>query len=196
MSKRRRTRRHAAAPRLRKTASGTCSASPTCSTVLTIPSSSATPTTPLVSPYISYTFQSDRGHCPLTNPPFGGKEEDGIESNFPKTLSKRAKQLISSWPHRASAETEDVLPSSCPGRLADSAKASNPPQSSHQHHFEECATSTPSFAPAQQSSKPYAHWHNLLFFREGEPTMTSGFYASTKSSEGQKPDFDDQTDPL
>src|ERR1035438_6830634 len=33
--------------------------------------------------YISYT-QSDRVDIVLTNPPFGGPEEDGVESNFPK----------------------------------------------------------------------------------------------------------------
>ena len=36
----------------------------------------------LARPYISYT-QSDRVDIVLTNPPFGGSEEDGIESNFP-----------------------------------------------------------------------------------------------------------------
>jgi type I restriction enzyme M protein len=36
----------------------------------------------LARPYISYT-QSDRVDIVVTNPPFGGREEDGIESNFP-----------------------------------------------------------------------------------------------------------------
>lgn len=35
----------------------------------------------LARPYISYT-QSDRVDIVLTNPPFGGREEDGIEANF------------------------------------------------------------------------------------------------------------------
>ena len=39
----------------------------------------------LARPYISY-GQSDRVDIILTNPPFGGKEEDGIDSNFPATL--------------------------------------------------------------------------------------------------------------
>jgi type I restriction enzyme M protein len=43
---------------------------------------------PLARPYISYT-QSDRVDIVLTNPPFGGKEEDGIESNFPKQFQTR-----------------------------------------------------------------------------------------------------------
>ena len=36
----------------------------------------------LAKPYISY-GATDRVEIVLTNPPFGGKEEDGIESNFP-----------------------------------------------------------------------------------------------------------------
>ncbi|MBV9675772.1 MAG: SAM-dependent DNA methyltransferase, partial [Acidobacteriaceae bacterium] len=42
----------------------------------------------LARPYISYT-QSDRVDIVLTNPPFGGREEDGIESNFPRHLQTR-----------------------------------------------------------------------------------------------------------
>ena len=39
-------------------------------------------------PYISYTA-SDRVDIVVTNPPFGGREEDGIESNFPKHFQTR-----------------------------------------------------------------------------------------------------------
>ncbi len=42
----------------------------------------------LARPYISYT-QSDRVDIVLTNPPFGGREEDGIESNFPQHFRTR-----------------------------------------------------------------------------------------------------------
>jgi type I restriction enzyme M protein len=42
----------------------------------------------LARPYTSYT-QSDRVDIVLTNPPFGGKEEDGIETNFPKHFQTR-----------------------------------------------------------------------------------------------------------
>ena len=42
----------------------------------------------LARPYISY-GQSDRVDIVLTNPPFGGREEDGIESNFPKQFQTR-----------------------------------------------------------------------------------------------------------
>ena len=42
----------------------------------------------LARPYVSYTA-SDRVDIVLTNPPFGGREEDGIESNFPKQFQTR-----------------------------------------------------------------------------------------------------------
>src|SRR6201987_1392745 len=42
----------------------------------------------LARPYISYT-QSDRVDIVLTNPPFGGREEDGIETNFPAHFRTR-----------------------------------------------------------------------------------------------------------
>jgi type I restriction enzyme M protein len=42
----------------------------------------------LARPYISYS-QSDRVDIILTNPPFGGREEDGIESNFPRHFQTR-----------------------------------------------------------------------------------------------------------
>ena len=42
----------------------------------------------LARPYISYT-QSDRVDIVLTNPPFGGREEEGIESNFPAHFRTR-----------------------------------------------------------------------------------------------------------
>ncbi len=42
----------------------------------------------LARPYISY-GKSDRVDIVLTNPPFGGREEDGIETNFPKHFQTR-----------------------------------------------------------------------------------------------------------
>ena len=42
----------------------------------------------LARPYISYT-NADRVDMVLTNPPFGGREEDGIESNFPAHFRTR-----------------------------------------------------------------------------------------------------------
>ena len=42
----------------------------------------------LARPYIGW-GQKDRVDIVLTNPPFGGKEEDGIESNFPQHFRTR-----------------------------------------------------------------------------------------------------------
>jgi type I restriction enzyme M protein len=42
----------------------------------------------LARPYVSY-GASDRVDIVLTNPPFGGKEDDGIESNFPEHFQAR-----------------------------------------------------------------------------------------------------------
>ena len=42
----------------------------------------------LARPYVSY-GKSDRVDIVLTNPPFGGREEDGIETNFPKHFQTR-----------------------------------------------------------------------------------------------------------
>ena len=42
----------------------------------------------LARPLISWT-PSDRVHCIVANPPFGGMEEDGIETNFPATFRTR-----------------------------------------------------------------------------------------------------------
>jgi type I restriction enzyme M protein len=42
----------------------------------------------LARPLISY-GPKDRVHVILTNPPFGGMEEDGVESNFPQTFRTR-----------------------------------------------------------------------------------------------------------
>ena len=39
----------------------------------------------LARPYVSW-GQNDRVDIVLTNPPFGGKEEDGIEFNFPEAF--------------------------------------------------------------------------------------------------------------
>ena len=50
----------------------------------------------LARPYISWE-KKDRVDIVLTNPPFGGKEEDGIENNFPQH-SEPARPPTCSWP--------------------------------------------------------------------------------------------------
>ena len=48
-------------------------------------------------PYISW-GRDERVDIVLINPPFGGKEEDGIELNFPKSLRLRARRRTCSSP--------------------------------------------------------------------------------------------------
>ena len=50
----------------------------------------------LARPYISWT-RAERVDIVLTNPPFGGREEDGIESNFPTHFRTRETWF---WEHR------------------------------------------------------------------------------------------------
>jgi type I restriction enzyme M protein len=76
----------------------------------------------LARPYTSYRA-SDRVDIILTNPPFGGREEDGIESNFPKHFQTRETAdlflALSShlaqtrWPRRCGAARRFALRRRC-----------------------------------------------------------------------------------
>ena len=57
----------------------------------------------LARPYISYT-QADRVDIVLTNPPFGGREEDGIESQLPAALPDARDGRPVPGPHHPPAE--------------------------------------------------------------------------------------------
>ena len=57
----------------------------------------------LARPYIGWE-QKDRVDIVLTNPPFGGKEEDGIESNFPQHFPNQGNRRPVPGPDRAAAE--------------------------------------------------------------------------------------------
>ena len=57
----------------------------------------------LARPYIGWE-QRDRVDIVLTNPPFGGKEEDGIESNFPQHFPNQGNRRPVPGPDRAAAE--------------------------------------------------------------------------------------------
>ena len=61
----------------------------------------------LARPYISYT-NADRVDVVLTNPPFGGAEEAGIESNFPAEFAPE-KPPICFGVDYASAKTRRAL---------------------------------------------------------------------------------------
>jgi type I restriction enzyme M protein len=126
----------------------------------------------LARPYISYT-QSDRVDIVLTNPPFGGREEDGIESNFPKHFQTR--------------ETADLFLALIIRILKSEGRAAVVlPDGSlfgegvktrlKEHLMEECNLHTIVRLP-NSVFKPYAGiGTNLLFFEKGAPTKEIWFY--------------------
>ena len=135
----------------------------------------------LARPYISY-GQSDRVDIVLTNPPFGGREEDGIESNFPKHFQTR--------------ETADLFLALIIRLLKPGGRAAVVlPDGSlfgegvktrlKEHLLEECNLHTIVRLP-NSVFKPYASiGTNLLFFEKGEPTKEIWFYEH-RVPEGQK----------
>jgi type I restriction enzyme M protein len=126
----------------------------------------------LARPYISYTA-SDRVDIVLTNPPFGGREEDGIESNFPKHFQTR--------------ETADLFLALIIRILKPEGRAAVVlPDGSlfgegvktrlKEHLMEECNLHTIVRLP-NSVFKPYAGiGTNLLFFEKGMPTREIWFY--------------------
>jgi type I restriction enzyme M protein len=135
----------------------------------------------LAHPYISY-GQADRVDIVLTNPPFGGREEDGIESNFPKHFQTRETadlflalivRLL-----RPGGRAAVVLPD---GTLFGEGVKTR----LKQHLLEECNLHTIVRLP-NSVFKPYASiGTNLLFFEKGEPTKDLWFYEH-RVPEGQK----------
>ena len=135
----------------------------------------------LARPYISY-GQADRVDIVLTNPPFGGKEEDGIESNFPKHFQTR--------------ETADLFLALIVRLLKTGGRAAVVlPDGSlfgegvktrlKEHLMEECNLHTIVRLP-NSVFKPYASiGTNLLFFEKGEPTKDIWFYEH-RIPDGQK----------
>jgi len=126
----------------------------------------------LARPYISY-GAADRVDVVLTNPPFGGREEDGIESNFPKHFQTR--------------ETADLFLALIIRILKPGGRAAVVlPDGSlfgegvktrlKEHLMEECKLHTIVRLP-NSVFKPYANiGTNLLFFEKGEPTSEIWFY--------------------
>jgi type I restriction enzyme M protein len=135
----------------------------------------------LARPYISYT-QSDRVDIVLTNPPFGGREEDGIESNFPA--------------HFRTRETADLFLALIIRLLKTGGRAAVVlPDGSlfgegvktrlKEHLMEECNLHTIVRLP-NSVFKPYASiGTNLLFFEKGTPTKDIWFYEH-RVPDGQK----------
>ncbi len=126
----------------------------------------------LARPYISY-GAADRVDIILTNPPFGGREEDGIESNFPA--------------HFRTKETADLFLALFIRLLKPGGRAAIVlPDGSlfgegvktrlKQHLLEECNLHTIVRLP-NSVFKPYASiGTNLLFFEKGEPTQEVWYY--------------------
>ena len=135
----------------------------------------------LARPYVSYTV-ADRVDAVLTNPPFGGREEDGIESNFPKQYQTRETadlflalivRLL-----RPGGRAAVVLPD---GTLFGEGVKTR----LKEHLLEECNLHTIVRLP-NSVFKPYASiGTNLLFFEKGEPTREIWFYEH-RVPDGQK----------
>ena len=135
----------------------------------------------LARPYISW-GQDDRVDIVLTNPPFGGKEEDGIESNFPG--------------HFRTRETADLFLALIVRLLRPGGRAAVVlPDGSlfgegvktrlKEHLMEECNLHTVVRLP-NSVFRPYASiGTNLLFFEKGEPTKDVWFWEHLVP-EGQK----------
>ncbi|MFA6954697.1 MAG: class I SAM-dependent DNA methyltransferase [Thermoanaerobaculia bacterium] len=135
----------------------------------------------LARPYISY-GEADRVDVVLTNPPFGGREEDGIESNFPKHFQTRETadlflalivRLLKSGGRAAVVLPDGTL-------FGEGVKTRL-----KEHLMEECNLHTIVRLP-NSVFKPYASiGTNLLFFEKGEPTKEVWFYEH-RVPEGQK----------
>jgi type I restriction enzyme M protein len=135
----------------------------------------------LARPYVSY-GQSDRVDIVLTNPPFGGREEDGIESNFPKHFQTReTADLFLALIVRllkAAGRAAVVLPD---GTLFGEGVKTR----LKEHLLEECNLHTIVRLP-NSVFKPYASiGTNLLFFEKGTPTKEIWYYEH-RVPEGQK----------
>lgn len=135
----------------------------------------------LARPYISWE-QKDRVDIILANPPFGGKEEDGIEANFPQ--------------HFRTKETADLFLALFIRLLKPGGRAAIVlPDGSlfgegvktrlKEHLLEECNLHTLVRLP-NSVFKPYASiGTNLLFFEKGTPTQEVWYYEH-RVPEGQK----------
>ncbi|MEX0914762.1 MAG: N-6 DNA methylase, partial [Wenzhouxiangellaceae bacterium] len=135
----------------------------------------------LARPYISWE-KKDRVNIVLTNPPFGGKEEDGIETNFPQ--------------HFRTRETADLFLALIIRLLKPGGRAAVVlPDGSlfgegvktrlKEHLMEECNLHTIVRLP-NSVFRPYASiGTNLLFFEKGSPTREI-WYWQHQVPEGQK----------
>jgi type I restriction enzyme M protein len=134
----------------------------------------------LARPLISW-GRDERVDIVLTNPPFGGKEEDGIENNFPTFRTKETADLFLALIVRLlkdGGRAAVVLPD---GTLFGEGIKTR----LKQHLMEECNLHTIVRLP-NSVFKPYASiGTNLLFFEKGAPTKDIWFFEH-RVPEGQK----------
>ncbi len=135
----------------------------------------------LARPYIGWE-QKDRVDIILANPPFGGREEDGIESNFPAHFRTRetADLFLALFIRllKPGGRAAVVLPD---GSLFGEGVKTR----LKEHLLEECNLHTIVRLP-NSVFKPYASiGTNLLFFEKGAPTQDVWYYEHTVP-EGQK----------
>ena len=120
----------------------------------------------LARPLISWT-KDERVDIILTNPPFGGKEEDGIENNFPTFKTRETADLFLALIIRllkAGGRAAVVLPD---GSLFGEGIKTR----LKEHLLTECNLHTIVRLP-NSVFKPYASiGTNLLFFEKGTPTQ-------------------------
>ncbi|MEU4772461.1 class I SAM-dependent DNA methyltransferase [Micromonospora sp. NPDC023644] len=126
----------------------------------------------LARPYVSYSAK-DRFDIILSNPPFGGREEDGIESNFPRQFqTKETADLFLALIIRLlkpGGRAAVVLPDG--SLFGEGVKARL-----REHLMNECNLHTVVRLP-NSAFRPYASiGTNLLFFEKGEPTKETWFY--------------------
>lgn len=126
----------------------------------------------LAKPYTSW-GPKNRVHCIVTNPPFGGMEQDGIESNFPQNFRTR--------------ETADLFLALIIRLLRPGGRAGMVlPDGSlfgegvktriKEHLLEECNLHTIVRLPNGVFNPYTSIKTNLLFFTKGEPTKTVWYY--------------------
>ena len=134
----------------------------------------------LARPLISW-GKDERVDIVLTNPPFGGREEDGIENNFPTFRTKETADLFLALIVRLlkdGGRAAVVLPD---GSLFGEGIKTR----LKEHLLEECNLHTIVRLP-NSVFKPYASiGTNLLFFEKGAPTKDI-WYWEHRVPEGQK----------
>ena len=134
----------------------------------------------LARPLISWS-KDERVDIVVTNPPFGGKEEDGIENNFPTFRTKETADLFLALIVRLlkkDGRAAVVLPD---GTLFGEGIKTR----LKEHLMEECNLHTIVRLP-NSVFKPYASiGTNLLFFEKGAPTKDIWFYEH-RVPDGQK----------